>query len=114
MYEVRCCFRVWCWWEEEGGRIEPSIDVAAAPRRPGYVEFVLDVDELLLLFDHENIVSILKLFGIVVCVRCKYHETYCNIQWNGTQSKFDIGSFERKNLGNSQNIMFPVVIVDKS
>ena len=59
MYEVRCCFRVWCWWEEEeGGRIEPSIDVAAAPRRPGYVEFVLDVDELLLLFDHENIVSI--------------------------------------------------------
>ena len=87
MYEVRCCFRVWCWWEEEGGRIEPSIDVAAAPRRPGYVEFVLDVDELLLLFDHENIVSILKLFGIVVCVRCKYHETYCNIQWNGNQKK---------------------------
>ena len=36
------------------------------------------------------------------------------IHWNGTQSKFDIGSFERKNLGNSQNIMFPVVIVDKS
>lgn len=63
MYEIKCCARVCD--DDDGGRIEPWIGVAAAAdarfccsRRPGKFDFALDVDVEVLL-DQENIAIML-------------------------------------------------------